>query len=311
YERKRGLLYSVLPFVLIMGAFLAWRWWTYHDLLPNTFYAKTGGGMRSFILGSKYLLAGFAAITGPLLLFLPFAPGRGHGKSAAVQVMGIFIAASIIFTVYSGGDWMPGFRFLVPIAPMLLVVAVIGLHNVFLVARQAGVFTAIPHGLLAVFLFTAVFSTAFYGRTMIRGQIPMMATGLRAIRGHALPVHFQVAKWLQEHTSGSFSVATGEAGLIGYLNPGLRLLDCNGLMDKNVARIRKAGGVLNADYFLAREPDYIILPGLDNPDEALVDPTPSGAYVSAFLNNPRFRASYRLVQQFSGFGIYARNGLTR
>ena len=306
HERKRGLLYSVLPFVIIMSGFLTWRWLTYDDLLPNTFYAKTGGGLRSLVLGSKYLLAGLAAIAGPLLLFLPFAPGQARKQQASIQAIGIFVAASVIFSVYSGGDWMPGFRFLVPVAPMLLVAAVIGLHNVFIVVRQAGLLTAIPHWAFAAFLFIAVFSTAFYGRTMIRGQIPQMATGLRVIRGHALPVHYRVAKWLQKHTNGPFSVATGEAGLIGYLNPELRLLDCNGLMDKNIARIRKAGGVLNVDYFLDQEPDYVILPGLDVPDPALVDPTPSGAYVDAFLNSPRFQASYRLVQQYSGTGIYAR-----
>jgi len=123
---------AVLPAVLILGAWFAWKLGYYGELLPNTFYAKTGGLSFNAIYNGIFYLYKFAhsyLLIPFAILFLFYLP-----RLARLPVLRILIAMTgiwLLYIIYVGGDFME-FRFLVPIIPfiMLLITVLIALIGV-------------------------------------------------------------------------------------------------------------------------------------------------------------------------------------
>ncbi len=123
---------AVLPAVLILGTWFDWKLGYYGELLPNTFYAKTGGLSFNAIYNGIFYLYKFAHsyLLFPFaILFLFYVP-----RLARRPVLRMLIAMTgiwLLYIIYVGGDFME-FRFLVPIIPfiMLLITALIQLISV-------------------------------------------------------------------------------------------------------------------------------------------------------------------------------------
>ncbi len=124
-----NILMAVLPAALILGVWFAWKLSYYGDLLPNTFYAKTGGLSYNAIYNGifylykyahSYLLIPFAILS---LLYL-----RRLANRTGMRIVIAITALWLLYIIYVGGDFME-FRFLVPITPfiMLLITALIQL----------------------------------------------------------------------------------------------------------------------------------------------------------------------------------------
>jgi hypothetical protein len=290
--------------LVVMGMFIAWRYATYNDFLPNTFYAKSYGGAQRIVLGFKYLLAGLGYTTGPLAVFffLPFIVSKRLSREFSFLLL--LISCSVLFVLYSGGDWMPGYRFFIPVFGLIALVCGMGVHLAVEAWRSSHTVGKLPAFVLIPALLVLCGIRMNEDRIFIRGMIPELETGIRTIRWTSLPEHEAAAEWLARHTAGRITVATGEAGFIGYKNMNMYLLDCNGLMDKAVARERLKNTLTPADYFLDQQPDFIILKGLSPADDRLN--RPASDYISAFLQSPRFQHDYNLCFQFQSTGIYKR-----
>lgn len=70
----RSALPLIISFLALFAPYFAWRWQYYGDLLPNTFYAKTGGGVQQWLRGLDYAVDFALIFGGPLLLFAAAAP---------------------------------------------------------------------------------------------------------------------------------------------------------------------------------------------------------------------------------------------
>ena len=304
-DRKRLLEYSVAPYIVICGAFLLWRYTTYGDLLPSAFYAKTSNSLRSFILGTKYFLGSLGGICGPLILTLPFILSKREVFGKIRIFMLVLIGATMIFTVYSSGDWMPAFRFLVLVAPLIATLGILALRLLILRIIGESTITASTFSIVAFILLVAT-TNIFVMRELIRGASETLATGYSVIRGHIVVDHERVARWLQQHLKDGQLVATGEAGMIGYLNPTMRLLDLNGLMDKKIAHDRKAGLAFDAEYIMQRKPAFIILYGFNSVDPESRYLPAWGDYASSIVAHPKFESEYELKAKFVSFDIFER-----
>lgn len=125
----RRLLASYLAsFTAAYGAFLVFRWWYFHDILPNTYYAKGGQEVANFvalITGDPRMIGKFvtlmgavgSVLKGPVLalvaggtLALLFRRklSLGHG------VVGAFLAVAILTYIVLPLDWMREYRFATP-----------------------------------------------------------------------------------------------------------------------------------------------------------------------------------------------------
>ena len=302
-ERGPTLIRIVSAVVLCYVLFLVWRWNTYGELVPNTYYAKTGGGLRSYLFGIKYVIAGFGSINALLLFFSPFVFLQFKDHRMVVGVLVSVLFALVIFMSYSGGDWMPGFRFVVPSIPIISVLAVISIKA--LAERGGGMYlkySSLIYAMVAIVVLCSIFS----GRTLIRAQAPSLGSAFYSADGHLMPSHKLVAKWLKDHSDSTTLFACGEAGLIGYENQNLRMIDLNGLMDKHIALDRKENKPFDVDYVLDQRPKYVILHGSKEEERERMNYSRSTDYFGALGESPRLHNEYRLAFECRSFDVYER-----
>jgi arabinofuranosyltransferase len=301
-QRSRMIFMSFLPLLLLFGCFILWRYTVYHDFVPNTYYAKTAFYFGQLPAVSIYVFSGIGYLSGPFLfaILIPFIQ-RSWRKELILSAS--LWGASLLFILFiSGADWMPGYRFLLPIYGFLAILAAHGVHEIlqFLNNNRDVRMTA-----LTFIVLLAVSSSAriFSDRTHIRSSSANLLAGYKQIKGHSLFEHEQVAQWFAERQKDKpFTVATGEAGFIGYRNMNMRLLDCNGLMDKYIARTRKNKEPFPVRYALNEKPDYILL----HEPHAFLEPGDMKKFNDAFVAAPGFPSEYRMIHAFFTIRIYQR-----
>jgi len=131
-ERGNGIKYAAI-FILLLGAFLLFRWSYFGDLYPNTFYAKGGPNAKVYLdlltlppqMATK-AFGLFESVAGPANVLLlaallggtAFLIGRGrfgwrHGVLLAFAYFGAVPYLLLPF------DWMEEFRFATPFFPFL------------------------------------------------------------------------------------------------------------------------------------------------------------------------------------------------
>ncbi|MGC6514489.1 MAG: hypothetical protein ACON4N_08345 [Myxococcota bacterium] len=119
-----------LPFGAIVLAHLAWRYVTYGDLLPNTYYAKSVGTW--WTMGANYWLV--ASIEHGLWLMVPMALWGTwrrwrRGNDTSLMIGWVWMVPQALHLARMGGDHFE-WRMLDPFFPFLIVAAVDGVGDV-------------------------------------------------------------------------------------------------------------------------------------------------------------------------------------
>ncbi|HEY0605929.1 MAG TPA: hypothetical protein VGD58_23600 [Herpetosiphonaceae bacterium] len=139
-----GVWRMVGVFALIGVPFFAWRFFYYGDLLPNTFYAKTGGGLPQAIRGLAHAGSFALFAGGPVLALLLILAAirfvrdwRARSDQLIWQsftwlVIGIYTA----YIISVGGDHFPGYRFFVPVLPFLVLLMARGTQQIAAFGEQ-------------------------------------------------------------------------------------------------------------------------------------------------------------------------------
>ena len=115
---------GVAIFAGLFGGDVVWRHQYYGSWLPNTFHAKVVGGEGQLLNGLSYLkdwLLAFPVLATVLLLPVGLVSRRtrvGRNVPQSVTALYLLTIAYIIYVVLIGGDFMPFFRFLLPIMPV-------------------------------------------------------------------------------------------------------------------------------------------------------------------------------------------------
>ena len=207
----RSSLQAGLALALVLGALTAWRLATYGDPLPNTFYAKTGG----FALprGLEYL-AGHA-LRHPVLWLLVagrFLLKRGDRKTRALAVTAFGFLA---YVAWIGGDFKPTGRFVMPVLPLL---AVLAGETLLSWSRHKPLLAFV--GLLLA------------GQTFFLDQ---EARQWAAIRHANLEARRDLGNFLAETVEPDKVLAIHSAGVVPYY-AGHVTIDMWGLTDRHIAR---------------------------------------------------------------------------
>lgn len=251
-------------FLLVITAI---RWRYYHDLLPNTFYAKIGG--IPLKVGLEYLYNNTA---NSLILLIPgaclYMLRAETNKSLILLTVTYFI-----YVIEVGGDILGHGRFLLCIEPMLLAM------SIYVCAQQSKIFPRIlVAGLLAAQipwnLYALPFGNTEYQRL---NTITFPASGKRA---QALDHNFLGIQPLQlaqchnivDNHPEIHTLATIGIGLMGYCMKDVRIIDLVGLVDRTIARsdsplshdqtlmLYSGHQRTNATYVLGKQPDAIEIP---------------------------------------------------
>ena len=127
-ERRRLWLLLVCGLALEVGV----RFALFGDVVPNTFWAKSGGSWRHAELGAAYI--GQAVVTFPALLLAPTVLAAPQLRREAAPLLGAFFVWMAVF-LWTGGDFFAySSRFAFPLVPVSTALAVCG---VFALAERA------------------------------------------------------------------------------------------------------------------------------------------------------------------------------
>ncbi|MCX6778666.1 MAG: hypothetical protein NTU97_00335 [Candidatus Magasanikbacteria bacterium] len=119
----------LLPFLLLVGFWLAWKVFYYGDILPNTFYAKVSL-TTSWVRGLFYLYA-FSVYYWLLIFpFLAILFIKKIRKDSNLLVILSIVFLWLLYIIKVGGDFME-FRFLVPILPLIFIFIFWIIQNLF------------------------------------------------------------------------------------------------------------------------------------------------------------------------------------
>ncbi len=250
-----GLAALVVPWWL-------WRWSWYGELLPNTWYAKSGGGHGYWSQGALYG-AHFLLTTGALFFLVALAL---VSRQVPRRLLVFAAAATALFgfyVTYVGGDFMEH-RFYVPLLPVVLVALEVGV-------RQGGApKAAIACGLLGAAIGGARVKPIDAGQ--IRWSLAAEETyypvvGLGPLRiGSNLYDEAKLLWRVLPARGVSARYGTGCVGLVGYYT-GLPLTDLFGVVDREVAHapLAKRGRpgherLATREYLLRAGVDFTVTP---------------------------------------------------
>jgi hypothetical protein len=282
-------LLVTLPFVI----YVLWRMAYFQSLLPNTFHAKTGGGLRHVGRGTRYVLyfardyllpfLPLAAVLAMLRMRLPHltpAPvdppsAASAGARRAALRLEMLLAAAVIavfvpYLVLVGGDYMPMYRFLVPLVPLLAL-----LMTAFLVVLDRGASPSrFRRWAIGVAAFVTLAVTCHHSTPLERDRFGRPAVlegtwrGIEFQRWNTARLS-QIGRFFHDyqHTPDE-TVATRGVGAMAYYS-GLRVIDVLGIVDPHIARVQYQEGLIVHElpghskrdwpYVLARKPTFLVL----------------------------------------------------
>ena len=249
---RAGAAAAVLVILLVVT-----RWIVFRDAVPNTYWAKSGGG-DNWSLGIEYVKGFWSARWTYFLCALPFfafATRQFLVPAIAALLMCVF---AVFFAVKVGGDWMHEWRFMQSLYGPLLTIHALGLATLIcLVANKR------------LALGAAVVVAPFAPLVVLH-----LALAPWQIRAN------EIANVIDASYSGTKNRAVGVRGLgtaVGLKRPiisaepdvggmsyrsGIQVLDVVGLADRNMAKGKTYFPATLTDYFFGEaRPDFILLHG--------------------------------------------------
>lgn len=233
-------LHFVLRFLLYDG-----------ELVPNTYYAKSGGMARlTPWLYVRGFLSELMAWGTPLLALLSLiARNRVCRLDAAPTLFVVWGALASIWL--TGSDWMPGQRLLMPFIPAWGALITCGIAAA---ADRAQLRPALVTGIASFALLVGLFWWQNPAREYHYEYCTLRAEGYLA--GHAA-----LGDWLREHAAPGATIALMDIGLVSYKCIDQHILDITGLTDRYIAK--SPGGFLTKEfdpaYVFNRHPQYIVI----------------------------------------------------
>lgn len=227
-QRVWEIVALVVPFLLIMATWLAWKVGYYGNIFPNTFYAKAAGS-SSVKLGWRYVLLFARTYSLWPFVLLGFAALPAIVKrQPMVLLLFALTMVWVAYVVWVGGDFME-FRFMVPVLPLIMTL-IAWLTTKFV--SQKGVQIA----LVAMVVLGSLNHRVTYGSLIEAGPIEP----IKDLHGHVwkkgegwATIGRKLAQIFGPNSD--VVIATTAAGVIPFYS-GLATVDMLGLTDAWVAR---------------------------------------------------------------------------
>jgi arabinofuranosyltransferase len=243
-------------FLTVLLPYMIWKLLYYGTLIPNTFYAKTGGGFPVIWRGLAYIIQGWNWPEIVLLILVItgcFHPERSGWMRRAHRTNALFIFLFLVYILAVGGDSLGPDRFLTPLLPFMTAGAFLTLSS-FKTSKSI-----LTHHILTG---TAVLFLIIGNAIPLASKLeePDVFSPEKERRHHGTRTGLCLAK----NAKPDQSIATSVIGRIPYYS-GLYTLDVFGLIDPYIARqpvrglSRSAAGHEKTDweYILSRQPDFI------------------------------------------------------
>ena len=230
-----GLLFAV-PFL----AYWMWRWWYYTDFFPNTYYLKSDHSRAMWDRGWEYTsdFIRLQSVWLTLLAVVSIVRERSTRHRPALYLLAT-VAVWLLYVTDSGGDWMPYFRFLMPILPLVFVLMLHGAIDlvdviVRAVTKRSGGHTA-----------SMVAGAAATAAIVVLAMLPTNNADAEnpagfEVNSHILPGSVDenwqraIGEWLHENVPPDYTVAQIATGIVPYYSQ-LPTVDMLGVNDRHIA----------------------------------------------------------------------------
>jgi arabinofuranosyltransferase len=267
WDALKPVLGMVLVFVVVYGSYFLWRYSYFGYLLPNTFYAKASGFQWDRLTrGWGVLLELLSWWRIYLLLGLALLSIISWRRNWAWPLFATMMAATFVYFIYVGGDFTVWFgpRFLMPVLPMLLLLASEGLARISEIKIPLQIVSVIQIALIVGLLVIA------YGYSWPDPEV------LELYFNPQMRAWAEMGRWIEANTPADYSIATDAAGLIPYYSERYAI-DMFGLTDVHIAHLELEnlgqGTVAHEKtdpwYVLERRPDCIVSTWMDQEGNAV------------------------------------------
>jgi arabinofuranosyltransferase len=262
----------IFPGSLIIALHLGWRMDYYGYPFPNTFYAKVGSDFidqinRGLIYTGDFFKAyGIIFIPVPILYLL-----RRSTLKFPLDYLLLLSAGYTTYVVGIGGDSLQSFRFLVPVLPVLYLIAQDSWNQIF-VSPPGFIHRQWPVRLTRILSFIII--GLCLATTLSISKRGVYLLEYASIGGTWVPTASnedinlgwkQAGLWLKSNTPIDYKIAVQPAGYIPFYSQRFTL-DMLGLSDTHIAHlpIKTGGGKAghekwDGNYILSRQPEIIIL----------------------------------------------------
>ena len=275
----------IIAFVALFGSYFLSRYSYYGLLFPNTFYAKTNFTLVNIHNGLMYAIQFAKSIIFVIVAvgFLMWQNRITGATNARVMLLLLSICIYVSYIIIYGGDHMPGFRFLIPLLPIIaLLCAELAAH--------------LPIRAILIAIVILIGNTIF-----IYTYDPIEFRDAKETDSAAFNGAF-VGNYLNTILPNNQLIATNSAGAIPFFASGHRFIDMLGICDTTISH-RKIIPMLtpwqhvaghakgDGNYVLSRNPDIIIL----GPSQGTVN-TIWFLSDAEILSNPLFKKEYQMQQ---------------
>jgi len=235
--------------------YCVWKWSYFGGLIPNTFYLKaTGKPLLQWTYGVKYslLFLVYEANLMALLLLVPLVRLRDHLHLAPHLLILIGYG---FFNFLCGGDWMPLFRFYVPVIPSMVLLIGSAFGSVAEGSRRQAGRLSLAFCLALVLKAGVTVTARVDGDNTIRDVMAQVHA-----RAHVRCFE-ELGTWMRDNLPVTTTLASSEAGVVPYLT-GFYYIDMKGYIDRHIAHLDCPIPIwckYDNDYILSRRPDCIMV----------------------------------------------------
>lgn len=286
----------------------------FHDVLPNTFWAK----MHSPAEGRDYSGGGYIASAferRPLLLLLAPLFAWRLGLAPAARVALGFVAAAVLFALLAGGDWMPDRRLLVVALPLAATAGAFAIGK--LRSRPLAIASCAALAVEAALTFDHAVDQRWRSVEWVDERVSTWRPTARPLLD-PYPLDWMPTRLLYDvapFVRPGDVVAHVDVGELPYVMGDVAFLDGFGLVDRNAGRLafapsdRALRGAAREEFFALRPAAAIVV--LDESTGR-----PFSAAQGAVLEDPRFAAGWGEIARVHTWGdhpcvTYARRDIHR
>ncbi|NOX19313.1 MAG: hypothetical protein GXO87_13665 [Chlorobi bacterium] len=298
-------------FLIPFAIYFLWRWDYYGQLLPNTFYLKTGAftfsykSFHSFMeflanfLGIPFLIAAVLLLSNLDKIWNKLK--SGNFAPLSIEFLYVFLPlilfSFIITFTYFFSDLLMNYsnRFFIPVFPALLLTLALALElgiqhfKEFSKSAPLTVKAYIILVLILTFFQFKVIVSQFERQTNISFKLKVLLED----------IHIRAGKYIFDHyDKNSTLLVHADAGAIPYFSKVKTVIDFGGLNDETLSHKGKMNDLQKVEYFFKTDADILVMTSLNKRKLERPETSLNGNTVAMIVKDKRFK-KYTFVKKFS------------
>lgn len=258
----RKSIFVYITWLIIIGIicfiYFIWRWQYFGYPLPNTYYVKAQSSLLGILGHIGVYIIPYGLRVFPFVILVLFYIGNSKHVQLIEKYLIVMILVIGLINLGSS-DWMAAHRLLLPMTPLILLLAHERLDYFFSnvlensSTRQRFANALILLSLVLYAISPLMYTTNMYHRVMATQMDMSVYRWAVEMQSIVDGQYVAVGKWLANNMNGDCKVVAGNVGAIAYYSQ-CYVIDQIGLTDEYIARHG-----WRVDYLLGQDPEFIVI----------------------------------------------------